>query len=59
MVPLKNANVVQLATTLHTVVMADATLSASVSTGPGGQNATQGAILQSTDDVGNIQNQNT
>jgi len=47
-VPLKNANAVQLATTLRAIVAADATLSASSSTGPGGQSAAQGATSQPT-----------
>jgi general secretion pathway protein D len=45
-VPLKNANAVQLAATLRAIVAADATLSASQSTGPGGQSAAQGAQAQ-------------
>ncbi|MEV8469774.1 type II secretion system secretin GspD [Ralstonia sp. UNC404CL21Col] len=58
-VPLKNANAVQLATTLRAIVAADATLSASASTGPGGQSAAQGATSQPAGGVSNLQNQNT
>ncbi|CAJ0813810.1 type II secretion system secretin GspD [Ralstonia flaminis] len=59
-VPLKNANAVQLATTLRAIVAADATLSASASTGPGGQSAAQGATSQPTGGAAGSQfNQNT
>lgn len=59
-VPLKNANAVQLATTLRAIVAADATLSASAATGPGGQSAAQGATSQPTGSTTGSQfNQNT
>ncbi|WP_296224711.1 type II secretion system secretin GspD [Ralstonia sp. UBA689] len=58
-VPLKNANAVQLATTLRAIVAADATLSASQSTGPGGQSAAQGATAQPTGGTGTQYNQST
>ncbi len=59
-VPLKNANAVQLATTLRAIVAADSTLSASASTGPGGQSAAQGATSQPTGGASGSQfNQNT
>ncbi|KHK51887.1 general secretion pathway protein GspD [Ralstonia sp. A12] len=59
-VPLKNANAVQLATTLRAIVAADSTLSASASTGPGGQSAAQGATSQPTGGTTTTQNtQNT
>lgn len=59
-VPLKNANAVQLATTLRAIVAADSTLSASASTGPGGQSAAQGATSQPTGGTSGSQfNQNT
>ncbi len=59
-VPLKNANAVQLATTLRAIVAADATLSASAATGPGGQSAAQGATSQPTGGTtGSQSNQNT
>lgn len=59
-VPLKNANAVQLATTLRAIVAADATLSASASTGPGGQSAAQGATSQPAGGASGSQfNQNT
>lgn len=59
-VPLKNANAVQLATTLRAIVAADATLSASAATGPGGQSAAQGATSQPTGGTSGSQfNQNT
>lgn len=59
-VPLKNANAVQLATTLRAIVAADATLSASQATGPGGQSAAQGATSQPAGGATGSQfNQNT
>lgn len=58
-VPLRNANAVQLATTLRAIVAADATLSASQSTGPGGQSAAQGATSQPAGGTGTQYNQNT
>ena len=59
-VPLKNANAVQLATTLRAIVAADSTLSAASSTGPGGQSAAQGATSQPTGGTtGSQSNQNT
>lgn len=58
-VPLKNANAVQLATTLRAIVAADATLSASQSGGPGGQSAAQGAQAQQPATTGTQTSQNT
>ncbi|MDE2201141.1 MAG: type II secretion system secretin GspD [Burkholderiaceae bacterium] len=59
-VPLKNANAVQLATTLRAIVAADATLSASQSSGPGGQSASQGATSQpASGTTGSQSSQNT
>ncbi|WP_080894080.1 type II secretion system secretin GspD, partial [Ralstonia solanacearum] len=58
-VPLKNANAVQLATTLRAIVAADATLSASQSSGPGGQSAAQGAQAQQPATTGTQSSQGT
>nr|AAQ63613.1 GspD [Ralstonia solanacearum] len=58
-VPLKNANAVQLATTLRAIVAADATLSASQSGGPGGQSAAQGAQAQQPATTGTQSSQGT
>ncbi|WP_042567652.1 secretin N-terminal domain-containing protein, partial [Ralstonia solanacearum] len=58
-VPLKNANAVQLATTLRAIVAADATLSASQSGGPGGQSAAQGAQAQQPATTGTQSSQST